>query len=190
MARFEVKTPVPFYTGKVAGVAFAEGRAVVTSDTDEGLKALYYFRSQGYGIAGLDDVRVDEVLARANEDASSEHERLTRDNARLKNRLELDDLRKENEALQAKVFKAKVFKADGGETQAGDELRGATQPPLLEPPVETAPVGAWRTWAVDSGRVTADEAKTLSKGDIIEQHGAAYDRERAARLQADGEVTA
>jgi hypothetical protein len=191
MSRFEVKTPVPFYTGRVAGISFAEGRAVVTSDTDEGMKALYYFKTAGYGVAGLDDVEIDEVLARGNEDATAEHARLSRENTELENRLELDELRKKHEALQAKVFKRDG--SDEDEAQPGDELRATTQPPLLEPPVETASQSVWRKWAVDSGRVTADEARTLDKNTIVETHGAAYDRERAARLKADaasGDVTA
>jgi hypothetical protein len=180
MARFEVKTPVQFFTGEVAGITFAKGRAVVTSDTDAGLRALYYFKQQGYGIVGLDEVEVDEVLNRANESAASEVVRLKRENDELKDRLDLDKLREENRKLQEQVFKRDE---KDSEAQAGEEP--TTQPPLLAPPSETASQAQWRKWAVDAGRVTEEEAKSLDKATIISVHGAAYDEERAARLRAD-----
>ncbi len=179
MSRFEIKTPEPEWTGVVAGITFAAGRAVVTSDTDAGIRALYYFKQAGYGIAGLDDVEIDEVLSRANEDALSEHARLTRENEGLKARLEVKKLREENERLNAQVFKQE---GDQG-TQAGEPA--VTQPPLQAPPSETANQAAWRKWAVESGRATKEEADAMDKATIISVHGAAYDEERAARLRAD-----
>lgn len=180
MARFEIKTPVPFFTGEVAGIAFAKGRAVVTSDTDAGLRALYYFKQAGYGVAPLDDVEIDEVLNRANESAPSEVARLKAENQELQDRLDLDKLRADNRALQEKVFKADE---KSNETQAGE--KPTTQPPLLAPPADNANQATWRRWAIDAGRVTEDEAKSLDKATIQSVHGAAYDEERAARLQAD-----
>jgi|ERR1044071_658223 hypothetical protein len=180
MARFEIKTPVQFFTGDVAGIAFAKGRAVVTSDTDAGLRALYYFKQAGYGIAALDDVEVDEVLNRANESAPSEVARLRAENQELQDRLDLDKLREENKRLQEQVFKRN---GDDAEAQAGE--KPSTQPPLLAPPSETASQAQWRKWAVDAGRVTEDEAKQLDKATLMSVHGAAYDEERAARLKAD-----
>jgi hypothetical protein len=180
MSRFEVKTPVAFFTGDVAGIAFAKGRAVVTSDTDAGIRALYYFKQAGYGIAALDDADIDEVLNRANESAPSEVARLRRENEELQDRLDLDKLRADNRALQDKVFKADE---KSGGAQAGEEP--TTQPPLLAPPADNASQAAWRKWAVDAGRVTEDEARSLDKATLQDVHGAAYDSERAARLQAD-----
>lgn len=181
MSRFEVKTPVQFFTGDVAGIAFAKGRAVVTSDTDAGIRALYYFKQAGYGIAALDGVEIDEVLNRANESAGGEVARLKAENRELQDRLDLEQLREENKALQAKVFKAD--EAERGEAQAGE--KPTTQPPLQAPPAEQAGVGAWRTWAVESGRATEDEVKSQDKATLIATYGAAYDEERAARLKAD-----
>lgn len=177
MARFEVKTPEQFYTGRVVGILFDKGRTVVTSDTAEGLAALYYFKTQGYGIAPLDQVGIDEVLTRANEDATSEFDRLSRENAELENRLKLDELREENKRLQEQVFKA-----DSAATELSEP---AEESELLAPPAESAPVSAWRAWAVESGRATEDEVKSQDKATIISTHGAAYDRERAARLQKE-----
>lgn len=180
--RFEVSTRVANYTGVSAGIAFAKGRAVVTSDTAEGLAALYYFKTQGYGIAALDGVEVDEVLSRANESPDAEHTRLLMENRSLKNRLELDDLRKENEKLHAQVFKADDAQRGEGEAQTG--AAGTTQVELKAPPQESASVTEWRKWAVDSGRATPDQAKAMDKPAIIAQHGAAYDTERAEQLKA------
>lgn len=184
MARFEIKTPVPSWNGVSAGVAFANGRAVITSDTASGLAALRYFRESGYGIAPLDEPGVDEVLVRANEDPQAEHARLVSEIRGKEARLELDELRARNKELDDKVFKADSTSAED-EPQTGNV--GGTQPELLAPPAESAGVGAWRTWAVDSGRVTADEAKTLDKATIVDVHGSAYDSERAAQLKLAAE---
>jgi hypothetical protein len=181
MARFEVKTVLPGYTGVSAGIAFAAGRAVVTSDTAEGLAALYYFKSAGYGIAALDDVEIDEVLSRANESAPAEVARLRRENEELRDRLDLDKLREENRDLNAKVFKAGDAERD---EQAQTGGTGTTQVELQAPPADSAGVADWRRWAVDSGRCTPDEAKAMDKAAIQSQHGAAYDAERAAQLKA------
>lgn len=182
MSRFEIKTPVPNYTGRVAGVTFADGRAVITSDTEAGLSALNYFKAQGYGIAALDREGVDEVLTRANEDPAAEHARLSAEIESKKQRLDLDNLRRQNEDLDAKLFKAHEASGDG-EVQAGEGA--TTQPPLTAPPADSASVTEWRKWAVDSGRATPEQAKTMDRAAIQAEHGAAYDRERAARLQAD-----
>lgn len=182
MARFEVNAPVASFTGVSAGIAFARGRAVVTSDTAEGLAALYYFKTQGYGIAALDGVEVDEVLTRANESPDAEHARLLQENRTLENRLELDELRKKNEALHAKVFK--VDDAERGEGDAQTGKTGSAQVELQAPPQESAGVADWRKWAVESGRATPEEAKAMDKPTIIAQHGAAYDAERAELLKA------
>jgi hypothetical protein len=182
MARFEVSAPVASFTGISAGVAFARGRAVVTSDTAEGLAALYYFKQAGYGIAALDGVEVDDVLSRANESPDAEHTRLLQENRSLKNRLELDDLRKENEKLHAQVFKVTDDERGEGDAQTG--ATGTTQVELQAPPQESASVTEWRKWVVDSGRGTAEQAKAMDKPAIIAQHGAAYDAERAEQLKA------
>jgi hypothetical protein len=179
MSRFEVKTPEAFWTGISAGISFAQGRAVVTSDTDAGLRALYYFAQSGYGIAPLDGVEIGEVLARANEDGLAEHARLTRENEELKARLDVKKLREENERLSAEVFKTE------GEQDAQAGEPATTQPPLQAPPAENAGVREWRKWAVESGRATEEEANGMDKATIMSVHGAAYDEERAARLRAD-----
>jgi hypothetical protein len=184
MARFEIKTQVPNWNGVSAGVAFANGRAVITSDTSAGLAALSYFKQAGYGIAPIDADGVDEVLARANEDPTSEHARLTAEIEAKENRLKLGELRSRNKALDEEIFKAD---ADERAAEADDAQGGkvkTTQADLLAPPADTASVGDWRKWAVESGRATESEAKAMDKASIITTHGAAYDAERDAQLRA------
>ncbi|WP_036374354.1 hypothetical protein [Micromonospora sp. ATCC 39149] len=48
MALFKLTTPTPGFTGKVAGVAFADGTATVDSETHG--RALAYFRRRGYRV--------------------------------------------------------------------------------------------------------------------------------------------
>jgi hypothetical protein len=184
MARFEIKTRVPNWNGTSAGVQFANGRAVITSDTSAGLAALSYFRSQGYGIAALDTDEVDEVLARANEDPTSEFARLTAEIEAKENRLKLAELRDRNKALDDEIFKADqaTAAAETDDAQAGKPK--TTQVDLLAPPADSAGVAEWRKWAVESGRATEAEAGAMSKSAIIAQHGAAYDAERDAQLKA------
>jgi len=87
MARFEISAPTPGYKGEsVAGVMFSDGKAVVTSDTDQGLRALAYFRSAGYGILALDDTAVDDVLQRGNETPEQESARLDREIEQLRDK--------------------------------------------------------------------------------------------------------
>jgi hypothetical protein len=184
MSRFEIKTITPNWNGTSAGIQFANGRAVITSDTTAGLAALSYFKQAGYGIAALDADGVDEVLARANEDPTSEHARLTAEIEAKENRLKLGELRDRNKALDDEIFKAdeKARTAETDETQAGKPK--TTQVDLLAPPAEGANAAAWRKWAVDSGRMTEADAKAASKESIVAQHGAAYDSERDAQLKA------
>lgn len=178
MARFEIKTTVPNWNGVSAGVAFANGRAVITSDTPGGLAALSYFKQAGYGIAPLDSDGVDAVLARANEDPTAEHARLTAEIVSKRNRLELDKLRDESKQLDEKIFKADAERAETDEKPAADEGE------LLAPPAETAGVAEWRKWAIDSGRASEDEARAMDKTAIVKQYGSAYDAERDAQLKA------
>lgn len=179
MARFEIKTRTPGFTGVSAGVNFAGGRAVVTSDTQEGLAALRYFAEAGYGVAALDGVEIGEVLTRANESPAAEHARLTREIAANEDRLSLDDLRKKARELEGKVFKA-------DDTDPVDPALPA-QTELLAPPADNAAVGEWRKWVVASGRLTEDDAKAADKPTLVTVHGAAYDAERDARLRATAE---
>jgi hypothetical protein len=178
MSRFEIKTVTPNWNGTSAGIQFANGRAVVTSDTTAGLAALSYFKTAGYGIAALDADGVDEVLARANEDPTSEHARLTAEIAAKENRLELGKLRDRNKSLDEQIFKAETKSDDA---QAGKPK--TTQVELLAPPTDTAGVAEWRKWAVESGRATESEAKAMDKPTIITQHGSAYDAERDVQLR-------
>jgi hypothetical protein len=183
MARFEIKTVTPNWNGTSAGIQFANGRAVVTSDTNAGLAALSYFKQAGYGIAALDTDGVDEVLARANEDPNSEHARLTAEIAAKENRLKLGELRDRNKVLDEQIFKADAEQraAEGDDAQAGKVK--TTQADLVAPPADSAGVAEWRKWVVESGRATESEAKAMDKPTIITTHGAAYDAERDAQLR-------
>lgn len=182
MARFEIKTRTPNWNGTSAGIQFANGRAVITSDTSAGLAALSYFKQAGYGIAALDADDVDEVLARANEDPTSEHARLIAEIAAKENRLKLGELRDRNKALDEEIFKANAKAAETGDDAQTGKVK-TTQGELLAPPADTAPVGEWRKWAVESGRATESEAKAMDKPTLIAQHGSAYDAEREAQLR-------
>jgi hypothetical protein len=51
----KITTPTPGYTGKVAGIAFADGTATIDDSNDAHRRALAYFRRKGY--------RVEEVKA-------------------------------------------------------------------------------------------------------------------------------
>lgn len=187
MARFEIKTKVPNWTGVSAGVSFASGRAVITSDTQAGLAALAYFHSAGYGIAELDGVSVNEVLTRANESPDVEFRRLTAEIATKENRLQLETLRERNRALDAQVFKVAdttdLAVLTPSEVSAQGGAPQTTQVELKAPPADNAPVVAWRNWAVKSGRATEDQVKVMSKEDIATKYGAEYDAERDAQLK-------
>lgn len=212
MSRFEITTPVADYNGYSAGINFTAGKAVVTSDTQAGMSALGYFRQAGYGILALDELGVDEVLSRGNEDPTAEATRLRREISELENRESLDELRKRRAELHAKVYgEDDPHALDGNaprqegevEIQAtlspgsanyaeGDrpaEVKDGETPDvgLLAPPNETEGVAAWRAWAVDSKRATADEVKATPKTEIIATYGAAYDRDREAQLTAVGD---
>lgn len=52
--RFEITAPATDFTGVVAGVAFANGKATVEVTTPELRRAVQYFRRQGYGVVDLD----------------------------------------------------------------------------------------------------------------------------------------
>lgn len=211
MARFEISTPVADYNGFSAGINFTAGKAVVSSDTQAGMSALAYFRQAGYGILALDEPTVDEVLTRANEDPATEAARLRREIAELENRESLDELRSRRDELHRKVYGVDDPHADAapavaaprqeGETEisptlspgsanyaAGDhpaELAGVTaEGELLAPPADSAPVAEWRAWAVESKRAKAEDVEKTPRSEIIATHGAAYDRDREAQLNA------
>lgn len=203
MARFEITTPVADYNGFSAGVNFTAGKAVVTSDTQAGLSALAYFRGAGYGILALDEVLVDEVLNRANEDPVTEAARLRREIADLETRESLDELRERRAELHRKVYGEDdphaVAAVDQPRQEGEAEIQASLSPgaanyaegdvpaegELLAPPLETEGVAAWRAWAVDSRRATAEQvAAPVTKAEIIATYGAAYDRDREAQLSA------
>ena len=52
MTRYEITTPEPRWTGEVAGVAFAHGRAEVPDSTPA--RVLSYFRRKGYGVTPIE----------------------------------------------------------------------------------------------------------------------------------------
>jgi hypothetical protein len=203
MSRFEITTPVPNYTGNVAGVQFTDGRAVIDASSEQGKSVLSYFVSQRYGVRALDDMQARELLAQGGVSPADEAAQLRRELKALDDEAELDKLRKE--------VRAKRKEVRGGDEQAptDEQAPAATLSPgvaaqvrtdddgkapaeinvePLAPPAESASEAKWRAWVVDSGRLSEDEAKSAKKADIIETHAAAYDRERAARLKAETEV--
>jgi hypothetical protein len=176
MARFEVTTPVPDHTGRVGETQFVKGRAEVDSDTREGLSALSYFHAQGYGIRALGDVSVEDAVHRQL-DPADEAKRLERENASLKRRLELGDLRAENERLRKQVERENPEPANpdiDGQGNVGSKLGGPAPAPA-----DDAPIAEWRAYAVAELGVSEPEAKKLDKGQIME-------RDRTARERAEG----
>lgn len=64
--QYKITAPVADHTGRVAGVAFADGVATIDGDTQH--QALAYFRRKGYGVAEVrrgKDVEVEQVQAPA-----------------------------------------------------------------------------------------------------------------------------
>lgn len=55
MARFEITTPEPRWTGEVAGVAFAHGRAEIGAGTPA--RVVAYFRRKGYGVTEIEPAK-------------------------------------------------------------------------------------------------------------------------------------
>jgi len=51
MARFEVRAPLPQFTGNVVGVDFVAGIAEVDTDNDAGRSAYAYFERAGYRLS-------------------------------------------------------------------------------------------------------------------------------------------
>lgn len=179
MARFEVTTPVPGHTGRVGDTNFQDGKAEVSSDTREGLSALAYFHAQGYGIAPLDDLSVEVAVQRGALSPVDEARRLERENAELKTRLGLDDLRAENKRLRDQVYKvegeAQPTTPDiGGQGNVGSKAGGPAPAPA-----DDAPIAEWRAHAVGQLGIAEVEAKRLDRGQIIE-------RDRVARERAEG----
>lgn len=202
MSRFEITAPVPGFRGDSAGVMFDNGKAVITSDTAQGLSALAYFRSQGYGILPLDGVHPDEVLQHGNESALEESARLDREIAELKAKRDVEAKRKERDDLYREVYGADepaelTPGAEGEDGQhpaivetapverAGPAGEGSTSAPLA-PPANNASAEEWRAWVAASGRGTAEDVAEKSRTEIINTYGADYDRDREAQLKGGG----
>lgn len=195
MARFEVRTPVIGYNGlSVSGVVFTNGAAVVTSDTDDGLRALAYFKGAGYGILALDEHGIDDVLAAANASPEAEAARLRAEIRGLKDRQQLDELRAERDKLRADVFgtepeapagEGATFTPGAGAAEPAipSAAGGASEQQLLAPPAESAPVAEWRAWAVASGRASEEDVAKAPRAEVIATYGTAYDRDRDEQLK-------
>jgi hypothetical protein len=209
MARFEITTPAPGFTGESRGIAFQQGKAVVTSDTKDGLSALTYFYGAGYGVLPLDGVTAAEIVQRGNESPEEEAARLDREIAELDARRSLDDKRAKRDALYREVYGDEA--ADAREAAAepvdetttlttgiaptvataadGDPGTDSAEPgegassELLAPPAGNASVDDWRTWAVDSGRAQDSDVASMSRTAIQQRYGADYDRDREAQLK-------
>lgn len=69
MARFEITAPVAGFTGVVAGIAFADGKATVESG--QGSKALAYFGRKGYKVVDLEARDAEDANAAAVEPANA-----------------------------------------------------------------------------------------------------------------------
>jgi hypothetical protein len=199
MARFEIRTPVVGFTGVSAGVSFQDGAAVITSDTQDGMSALTYFRQAGYGVLALDGVEADDIIRRGNESPEEESARLDREISALESRKGLEEKRARVAELRADVYGAEgapgqlPILSTGTAPTAITPVEGDPGVPPLEggddnaeliaPPANNASADEWRKWVVDSGRATDDEVAGRSRTALQEQYGADYDRDREAQLK-------
>ncbi len=209
MARFEITTPAPGFTGESRGIAFQQGKAVITSDTKDGLSALTYFYGAGYGVLPLDGVTAAEIVQRGNESPEEEAARLDREIAELEARQSLDDKRAKRDALYRDVYGDEAADARQAAAEPVDEMTTLTtgtaptvataaagdpgiepseqgegaSSELLVPPAGNASVDEWRKWAVDSGRAQESDVSGMSRTAIQQRYGAEYDAEREAQLK-------
>lgn len=199
MARFQINVRSGYTGVGAGGVNFTAGEAVITSDTREGLAALAYFVSNpGYDVLPLDEVQASDVLRQGNESPAEESKRLQAEIDELRARRDIERLRRERDDLYRDVYGRD--RADERQAQLTPGSEGEDEPPqneqgpevvvtdassgkLLPPPAESAPVGEWRKWAVDSGRAKTEDVEKASRSQIISEHGAAYDRDREAELK-------
>lgn len=205
MSRFEISLPGGRdFTGVSAGgVTFRDGKALIVTAPGDGkaLSALSYFRSAGYNIQPLDGESVEDALREQGAEgrtATDEAAALKREIADLRAARDLEELRKERDALYREVHghdraedveqgvtvdePAKLQTGSAGDVKAPNEPQ-AGEGAKLAPPQNDAPVAEWREWAVASGRATEDEVSSMPRADIIRTHGRAYDAERAAELE-------
>jgi hypothetical protein len=137
MSRFEISIPNGFTGVGAGGVKFANGKAVVSSDTEGGLSALAYFKSQGgYGILPLDETSVDEVLQHGNSAPAEEAETLRREIKALEDRRDLEKLRKERDDLYREVYGVDRDEAEQRNAEQGGLPAGATLTPGAAPATE------------------------------------------------------
>lgn len=195
-ARFTITSPRPNWTGEGAGqLYFRNGVAELTVDLDDwapGSKrgALYYFRSQGFGIEPLDGVSVDQALRDPSAEATDIQLQIEdldrqikaetgRDDLEAK-RKQLDDLRAKRAAADAAARKGEA--AEEGDVVTGDGS-GSALPEIsvrrdVPPPSPDAPVADWRAYAVEIDPSLDDAAaKQLGKSDLQTRYGSAYAQE-------------
>jgi hypothetical protein len=197
MTEFTIESPVADFTGESAGAYFRDGSATLDVVDDKGRASLGYFMNAGYKItpADADGPSAREVLA-ASADPAAEARELQREIEQLEARRDVDDLRKRRNALREQL--GDVAPASAGELEAGNADESAAPAPSkqdtpaavdngpMAPPPGNAGVEAWRTWVVESGRDSEESVSTLSRTEIINTYGAAYDADRAAYLKGEG----
>lgn len=200
MPQFQIKTPVPNWSGVgVAGIAFANGVAIVDSENDKGYAALSYAYGRGYQVEPLDEngPSVLDVLESRDADPVRESAKLDAEIKALESARDLQAKRKHRDELREQVYGAEQASAQEQADHADDGTTSSTLTPgegptitepapgdeLLAPPAENASADSWRTWVVDSGRATEDEVAGKSRTELIQTYGAAYDRDREAQLK-------
>lgn len=192
-ARFTITSPRPNWTGEGAGqLYFRDGVAELVVDLDDwapGSKrgALYYFRSQGFGIEPLDGVSVEQALRDPSAEATDIQLQIEDLDRQIKAETGRDDLeakRKQLEDLRAKraAADAAARKGEGVEQPAsagGEEGDNDVQVRRdVPPPSPDAPVADWRAYAVEIDPSLDDAAaKQLGKADLQTRYGSAYAQE-------------
>ncbi len=169
MAKFKITAGVAGFTGESVGVHFRDGLAEVDTYTTQGVSALSYFRSAGYGIVPMDGVEVDDAIRSATFTPDDEARQLRREIAAMEQVDDLDGLRKRHAELRDKVERREVAEADAA----------PAKPPkggqLADPP-EGDKVGDWRAYAVEHLGVSDAQAKTMNTQELR----GLYAREKAA----------
>jgi len=153
MKRYRIHTPVPGHTEVIGTVAFAQGVAEV--EAEQLAAPLMYFRAQGYTIEELDED------GRWVPEAPLPPRRKGIDAAIL--------VQQENEALRARVAELEAAGAQGlvDLQRAGEAAASAVD--VAGRPARNASTEVWRTWAVEHGGMSDDEAAALSRDQLVEQ---------------------
>lgn len=170
-ARFKIKCAGSAHLAHttIVGVPFSSGVAEIDSADGRQRAALRYFsQTAGYDIEPLSDISVDDALWFGT-DPADEAKVLRREIARLKDAEQVRELREERDRLVESVAQQRAEDRMVGDPDGdGGTVVEAAQ---VSPPEDGAPVADWRTWVVGTGRMSEEDAKATSKGDLVARFG-------------------